>query len=208
MNRRLIVVVLFVLTSVVLGATVFREQVGSAAPGIQDVFVTNSTREPVPVHEQGTADVNVANQTLAVHEQGTANVNVANTPLAVQVSGETPVQKRLEFVFGQSEAEAHYTVPAGKYLRIEYVTFDFVQTGVPLNMPDIRWFRVFTTVAGATANHYLRVTTQGAREIVSEPVTIYAQPGSTVDFEIRLAISVGTAGPFDGSFSGVLIDAP
>lgn len=63
-----------------------------AAP-IASVFVANTSSNPVPVQQQGTADVNVTNTTplpvhdtntdasgnLKVHEQGTANVNVTNT---------------------------------------------------------------------------------------------------------------------------------
>ena len=38
-----------VLTAVVLGASVFREQVASAADKVQSVFVTNDASHPVPV---------------------------------------------------------------------------------------------------------------------------------------------------------------
>jgi hypothetical protein len=64
MKKAITPALLLVLGSVVLGATMFPEQLARAAPGIQDVFVTNSTREPVPVHEQGTAEVSVTNAPL------------------------------------------------------------------------------------------------------------------------------------------------
>ncbi len=41
----------------VLGATVLREPIASAAPAILQVFVTNDAANPVPVHEQGTVAV-------------------------------------------------------------------------------------------------------------------------------------------------------
>jgi hypothetical protein len=193
MKKTLIPALVLVLTSVVLGATVFREQVARAAPGIQDVFVTNSTREPVPVHEQGTADVNVANAPLPVHEQGTADVNVTNAPLAVRESGETPVQRSLAWTIGSCGATDTYTVPAGKYLRIEQVTL--LQA---LPQDHIVWFRVQTDFV----QHYLEHTRNG----VSQLVRLYASPGSTVAFSLRTTCPIAE-GTFGGSFSGVLIDA-
>jgi hypothetical protein len=47
------------------------------------VTVGNPTTKPVPVQEQGTPTVSIANTTVPVHEQGTANVNVTNSTLAV-----------------------------------------------------------------------------------------------------------------------------
>lgn len=52
MRRFLPVVV--VGASLVLGATVFRSEVASAAQQALQVFVTNDALNPVPVHEQGT----------------------------------------------------------------------------------------------------------------------------------------------------------
>jgi hypothetical protein len=196
MNSRLLAVVLMLsLTAVGLGATVFREQVAAAAPGIQDVFVTNSTREPVPVHEQGTADVNVANQSLGVHEQGTANVNVTNAPLAVRMSGEQPVQRTLEWGFGGGcFATDTYAVPSGKYLRIEQVTFLQAKT-----QDYIASFAVQTDFT----KHFLEHTKNG----VSQLVRVYGSPGSTVGFPVVMDQPI-CGGTWQGSFSGVLIDAP
>ncbi len=85
----------------------------AAASSLFSVFVTNTSSNPVPVqavgtvpvHEQGTADVNVTNTTampvadtntdangnIKVHEQRTANVNVTNSSLHVTVGGDTSV---------------------------------------------------------------------------------------------------------------------
>jgi hypothetical protein len=195
MKKAIIPALLLVLGSVVLGATVFPEQLARATPGIQDVFVTNSTREPVPVHEQGTADVNVTNAPLAVHEQGTTNVNVTNAPLAVRESGETPVQRSLGWTIGICGATDTYTVPAGKYLRIEQVTF---RQALPQD--HIEWFRVRTDFVF----HYLEHTRDG----ISQLVRLYASPGSTVAFSLRTTCPFAEGVTFDGSFSGVLIDVP
>jgi hypothetical protein len=65
MRKALIAALLLIFASVVLGATVFREDVAQAASNI-NVFVNNDTAHPVPVHEQGTAQVNVTNTRLPV----------------------------------------------------------------------------------------------------------------------------------------------
>ncbi len=63
MRRAIIPALLLVLVSVVLGATVFREQVAHAAATLL-------------VREQNTD----ANGNIKIHEQGTANVNVSSLP--------------------------------------------------------------------------------------------------------------------------------
>jgi hypothetical protein len=59
--RTYVIVAAGILSSVALGATVFKEQVASAAQAILPVQVVNDATQPVPVHEQGTANVNVTN---------------------------------------------------------------------------------------------------------------------------------------------------
>jgi hypothetical protein len=66
MRRVLIPTVGLLLCSAVLGATVFREQVANAAQNIMPVRVMNTAAEPVPVSQQGTANVNVTNASLTV----------------------------------------------------------------------------------------------------------------------------------------------
>ena len=90
-----------VLTAALLTATGW----GSAvADSISKVFVTNDPAHPVPVqeqrtdasgnikvHEQGTANANVTNDSahpVPVHEQGTANVNVTNS---LSVGSQEPI---------------------------------------------------------------------------------------------------------------------
>jgi hypothetical protein len=86
MRRRAGLAVLIILAGMVLGATMFREQVAQAAMAIMKVQVVNPSTAPVPVHEQGTANVNVTNPNsspVPVAPQGTQNVNVTNGSLAV-----------------------------------------------------------------------------------------------------------------------------
>ena len=57
---------------------------GAVPPATKNnVTVDNTAANPVPVQQQGTATVSVANTTVPVHEQGTANVDVTNDTLAV-----------------------------------------------------------------------------------------------------------------------------
>lgn len=75
MRKALVPAFLVVMGAVILGSTVFREQlVRAATTPFQDVVVTNTSTNPVPVQQQGTTNVNVTNTTLPVHEQGTATV--------------------------------------------------------------------------------------------------------------------------------------
>jgi hypothetical protein len=57
---------LVLLLSAVLGATVLREPIAYAASPFQSVLVANTADNPVPVAQQGTANVNVTNETLSV----------------------------------------------------------------------------------------------------------------------------------------------
>jgi hypothetical protein len=71
-------IALLVTSVVVLGGTVFRQQVADAS-SILSVFVTNDSSHPVPVREQNLD----GGGNIKVHEQGTANVNVTNSSLTV-----------------------------------------------------------------------------------------------------------------------------
>jgi hypothetical protein len=75
MRKPLVLGIALLVTSVVvLGSTVFRQQVADAS-SLLNVFVTNDSSHPVPVREQNTD----ANGNIKVHEQSTANINVTNT---------------------------------------------------------------------------------------------------------------------------------
>jgi hypothetical protein len=97
---------------------------GSAvAAQVTSVFITNTGASQavpvqavgtVPVHEQGTANVNVTNTTVPVHEQGTAAVRSGNE--------EVSVHDQIENGTGNSCIDnSVYTVPAGKELVLEYI---------------------------------------------------------------------------------------
>jgi hypothetical protein len=75
---------LVLLLSAVLGATVLREPIAYAASAtpFQNVIVMNTDAQPVPVEQQGTANVDVTNAdasgNIKVHEQGTASVQAVD----------------------------------------------------------------------------------------------------------------------------------
>jgi hypothetical protein len=71
-------IMLLVISALVLGGTVFRQQVADAS-ALLNVFVTNDSSHPVPVKEQNVD----ANGNIKVHEQGTADVRVTNSSLTI-----------------------------------------------------------------------------------------------------------------------------
>jgi hypothetical protein len=79
MKKALVPALLLVLGSVVLGATVFRAPLATAAGGVPSMFVANDNQHALPVEEQNLD----TNGNLKVHEQGTADVNVTNASLTV-----------------------------------------------------------------------------------------------------------------------------
>src|SRR4249919_340048 len=61
MRKRLIAAFLLVAAAIVLGSTVFREQIVSAATTpFQNVVVTNTATNPVQVHQVGTSTTSVS----------------------------------------------------------------------------------------------------------------------------------------------------
>ena len=83
MGKALIPAFLLVVAAIVLGSTLFREQVARAATPFTNVIVGNTSTNPVPVTVQNTE----TNGNIKVHEQGTANVNVTNSSVAVTPPG-------------------------------------------------------------------------------------------------------------------------
>src|SRR6516164_6354037 len=57
MRKALVPAFLLVLGAVILGATVFREQLVQAATPFQNVVVTNTSTNPIPVQQQGSSSV-------------------------------------------------------------------------------------------------------------------------------------------------------
>ena len=66
MRKPIAAAMLVLLGGMLLGGTVFREQVAYAAQAVLQVKVVNTPDTPVPVQQQGTTDVNVTNGSLSV----------------------------------------------------------------------------------------------------------------------------------------------
>jgi hypothetical protein len=76
-QRALIVALLLIGIGIGIGATVFRTDIAQATGLAQAVTIDNTASNPVPVREQNRD----GSGNIKVHEQGTANVNIANTSL-------------------------------------------------------------------------------------------------------------------------------
>jgi hypothetical protein len=143
---------------------------GSAvAAQISNVFVTNDTSHPVPVAQQGTANVNVTNSAVPVHEQGTATVQQAGTPVHFEL--------RERQTFGTNT----YTVPAGKRLVIQYINGTI--RNLPNDTPANALLFLDVTTSSNTAEFEFVASNHAyddGSDHVSEAVTIYADPGTEV----------------------------
>jgi hypothetical protein len=148
-------VALLLVGATVLGGTVLREPIASAAQSVSATIVG-------PLDAKGN---------LSVHEQGTADVSVANPSVAVEQAGE-PIAIHL---FAGSGG---YLVPQGKRLLIDYVNGD-VNIGSDGTGPDIGLTLSGTSVSyGFLGQH--EPFTVGIYEI-SEPVDITVGPGTEVN---------------------------
>jgi len=151
MRRAIIPALLLVLLSVVLGATVFREQVAHAAANL-NVFVTNDAAHPVPVHEQGTANVNV---------QGVPTVKVAEEPFQTVA--------HLCFTGSETTVNDSFDVPNGKRLTIDYV-----------NTEDPFTQKLTELTVGGMGLPVIDQPNNPDLEVVSEQIRQVREAGSTV----------------------------
>lgn len=80
--------VLLLVGGMLIGGTLFRAPLADAAQAVLQVRVVNPTTAPVPVDQQGTADVNVTNSSLDVSVSPPAAVTGGGQRVQVD-SGET-----------------------------------------------------------------------------------------------------------------------
>lgn len=89
-KRAFISVVGLISASVLLGATVFREDIAQAAQAVSaEIVGPLDAQGNVKVHEQGTADVRVANRAVPI--MGTVKVETTTSKLLGTSSGGDPV---------------------------------------------------------------------------------------------------------------------
>jgi hypothetical protein len=187
MRRTVIPVFVLVLASVVLGATVFREQVARAAASMPQVFVANDTSHPVPVREQGTVSV---------------------------TSSDDP--GRSAFAFFQSDSwesgeDSHhvdFTVPAGKRLVIDAVS---ISSSLDTHGQKMLTAAVQAHVNGQFEDYFMTPTFTGVNTsgrdvyIAGQQTTIYADGGTDV-LLFGSRDSFTGAGILNVSVQGHLID--
>jgi hypothetical protein len=193
---------------VAVGATFGPTLATAAGEKITDVFVTNGDANPVPTKAIGTTEV-----TGTVGISGTPSVNVANTtPIPVEpVAGpaSTPFARHITLAFGGSGPETAdqtiFTLPAGKRLTIEFVTFTDLQRLVGMEQ-----FAVQATTNGDFVTHYFAPQdTASNGDTVSQQTSIVADPGTQVRVYAQLTDPLGsdtTTFFMHGSLVGTLTD--
>jgi hypothetical protein len=199
------------------------------AQSAKPVVVVNNSSNPVPVQAQGTTNVagsvSVTN-TPNVNVTNTPSVIIANTPI-VTLSGDSQVSLTTSpgapllvrdadlparRIFQHSgPANDSFTVPAGKVLVIEWVSFDTPVS--PNTGPGQMVLYQIGNVAGGQSGFfsYKSDATSNAAPgldlIVNQQVRIYCDPGSTVFVSARLTFfNNGTVGSH--TISGYLVDVP
>ena len=113
MRRAITFVALAILAGVLLGGTVFRDEVANARSFAQDVFINNTPAQAVPVREQNLD----GNQNIKVHEQGIVSSRPAAPSSTWYAQTQlTPSATRSEFIAGpRSDAINLTSLSVGPY---------------------------------------------------------------------------------------------
>jgi hypothetical protein len=182
---------------------------------VQDVFITNTATDPVPVTPQGTTQiagtVTVANPTREI----TGTVTVANptpvpaAPIPVQQTfSEKPITRAAPFASG-----ILYEVPQGKVLTVEYFQAHWLFSGVALRQASLR-VGCTPPPEGTIDAMQVFLPDQDAGigyHVVGGPVKIIVPGGSCLTYDVGANyadIDEDTTLYMYGGFSGYLTDAP
>ena len=148
-------------------------------------------------HTRGAARVRVVN--TVDHPVLVRDVNDARQPFQRVVSIPNPA--------GSLFAAGNFTVPGGKRLVIEHVS---ILSAVP---PGQKVLLIMNTqVEGQPADHFLLADFQGSfggtdRFFVSQPIRVYADPGTSVVIRTERTSTGGNAS-YAATVSGFLVDVP
>jgi hypothetical protein len=189
-----------------LAAVAVKPAYAATKEAIQNVFITNTADNPVPVAPQGTTNV-------------TGTVTVANPtppaaqPVLVQKGFETqPITRQDPFVGGQL-----YEVPPGKVLTVEHFQAHWLFSGVHLRQASLRAGGCsFYQPTGDANIDRLQVffPDQDAGvgyHVVGGPVKLVVPAGNCLTYEVGADyadIQEGTTLYVYGGFTGYLTDAP
>ncbi|HEY2740859.1 MAG TPA: hypothetical protein VGI69_01610 [Gaiellaceae bacterium] len=89
MRKALIPAFLLVATAIVLGSTVFREQVVNAATTpFQNVVVTNTSTNPIPVQQVGTSTTSVSGTVGIDPSKNTVNLDSTDSGYLANIEGD------------------------------------------------------------------------------------------------------------------------
>jgi len=207
-QRALIGALLLIAVGVVLGATVFRTDIAQATGLAQAVTISNTAAQAVPVREQNLD----ARGNVKVHEQGTAEVHVTNDSLTVS-SGVEPYEHSLFFNQTGSNCTQFVcdltfpAVPAGKRLVVTYAS--------------ARWG---ITTGGNNATVVLGVNGNGVSDpqillpaavqsgtnnwVAASPVTFYAEAGDVPTLSVQGQFTQPVSNTGQAAIVGHLVDAP
>ncbi|MGH7287441.1 MAG: hypothetical protein ACREI8_05415 [Myxococcota bacterium] len=173
---------------------------GRAQPAVvgptKPVLVVNSPAEPVPV--DGTVSV-----------EGPVTVTDADNPAFQPFQNE----ELFSIPAGSLGDDESFTVPSGKRLVIEFVSFKLV---VPTGQkPTFNWVRINGSTG--SVDFFFPLTVQATGDLIggvnsdifigSSETRLYADPGSTVGLSVRRDADVST-GSASVSVSGHLVDLP
>ncbi len=191
-----------------------QSSVAFAGKPTDDVNVVNTAANPVPVQQQGTANVAITNQpTVAVSSlpavtlSGTPSVAIAGTP-TVTISGGLPAAPppqiwspsvHVSIPSGQLSGNNSFHVPPGKIFIIETIS-------VSSTMPEANGFASIG-VSGNGANAYpiaLKANPFGSS--VTQAVKFYAESNSDVVCQIYNTLP-GGGGDANCNFTGTLVNA-
>jgi hypothetical protein len=180
--------------------------VSTATKVVQDVLVTNTADNPVPVAPQGTTEV-------------AGTVNVANQPEPPAPPAQpVPRQFRLVGMPVTREAptaiETVYTVPEGKLLTVEYAEFHFsghVQGRVADLLTDCYGSDPRTGSIHAGTYHLPEIQSGDLHRIFGGPIKLLVPAGRCLLSRVNVRstdIPEGNTIVVHGSVTGYLTDAP
>ena len=184
---------------------------------VQDVFITNTATDPVPVVAQGTTavtgSVSIANPITGAVTI-TNPITVANPtpapppePVPVQaVFNEKPITRAAPFASGTL-----YEVPEGKLLVVEFFQAHWLFSGVAMRQADLR-VSCNDNPPGTNAQVFFPDQDAGlGYHVVGGATKLLVPGGSCLTYEVGANyadIDEGTTLYVYGYFTGYLIDAP
>jgi len=187
--------------SAVLGATVLREPIATAASPFQSVIIANSDTQPVPVKQQG-----------SIALTGTANVNVTNSSLRVTTEEEpyehTTFFNQTATTCTQFVCTVSFpAVPAGKRLVITYASARWALTAggsgataeVGVNGNDLSDPQILLPAA---------VQSGATNYVAAGPVTFYAEAGDVPTLSLQGQFVQPVSNTAEAAIVGHLVTVP